>query len=83
MLNIRINNPWENKRKTGDFFSHNYFCVWRSNNKEKSWRHIYIDFGLRRSELFQLCPIWFMGNNCQKSIMFGFWKVYFEVGYKY
>lgn len=76
-------NPWKNKARLGDFWCHNYFTVWQTSNKEKSWRHVFISFGIRRSDMWQLFPIWLIGNNCQKSVMFGFWKLYFEIGYRY
>ena len=76
-------NPWKNKARLGDFWCHNYFTVWQTSNKEKSWRHVFISFGIRRSDMWQLFPIWLTGNNCQKSVMFGFWKMYFEIGYRY
>lgn len=76
-------NPWKNKARLGDFWCHNYFTVWQTSNKEKSWRHVFISFGIRRSDMWQLFPIWLTGNNCQKSVMLGFWKLYFEIGYRY
>ena len=76
-------NPWKNKARLGDFWCHNYFTVWQTSNKEKSWRHVFISFGIRRSDMWQLIPIWLTGNNCQKSVMFGFWKLFFEIGYRY
>jgi hypothetical protein len=76
-------NPWKNKAKLGDFFCHNYYLIWQTSNKEKSWRHIYIDFGIRRSDMWQIFPIWLNNNNCQRAIIFGFWKLKFEIGYRY
>lgn len=70
-------NPWANKAKTGNFWCHNYYTVWESGGKSA-----FISLGVRRSEMWQFWPIWRTGNNCQKSVMFGFWKLYFEIGYK-
>lgn len=76
-------NPWRNKAKLGDFWCHNYYVLWQTTNIKKGWRHVFISFGIRRSDMWQLFPIWLTGNNCQKSVLFGFWKLYFEVGYRY
>lgn len=76
-------NPWRNKAKLGDFFCHNYFVIWKTSSKERTWRHVFVDFGIRRSDVWQLLPIWRTSNNCQKSLMFGIWKLYFEIGYKH
>jgi hypothetical protein len=76
-------NPWKNKARLGDFWCHNYYTFWRTSSKERTWRHAYIDFGIRRSDKWQLFPIWFTSHNCKKSVLLGFWKLYFEVGYKY
>lgn len=76
-------NPFLNKKRTGCFYSHNYYTVWQTNDKSASWKHIYIDFGIRRSELIQLFPIWNTSHNCEKSLLFGIWKFYFQIGYRY
>jgi hypothetical protein len=77
-----MDNPWLNKAKTGEFFVNNYFCIWKT-DKEKSWKHVFMAFGIRRSRVIQLFPIRLISDNSQKSILFGFWKLYFEIGYKY
>lgn len=76
-------NPFKNKANLGDWFCHNYFVIWETSDKQKSWRHIFINFGIRRSDMWQIFPIWLTGNNRQKSVMIGFWKLYFEIGYRY
>lgn len=76
-------NAWKNKAKLGDFFCHNYYVIWQTSNKEESWRHIFIDFGIRRSDMWQLFPIRLYKNNTEKSVTFGFWKLYFEIGYRF
>lgn len=76
-------NPWQNKFKLGDFFCHNYFTIWETSSKEKPWRHVFISIGIRRSDKLQFFPIWNTSDNCQKSLLFGCWKLYLEIGYRY
>lgn len=76
-------NPWKNKARLGDFWCHNYYVIWKTSSEERSWRHVYISFGIRRSDIWQIFPIWFVGHNNMKSVMFGFWKFYFQIGYNY
>lgn len=82
-MKLALANPWKNKERVGEFYSHNNITVWKTSNKEKPWRHIFVSFGIRRSRKWQIFPIWLTGHNNQKSVMFGFWKFYFEVGYRY
>lgn len=72
-------NPWANKRRLGDFWCQNYYCIWQS--KKASYNHVSIGFGIRRSDKLQWFPIWNMSHNCQKALLFGFWKFYFEMAY--
>jgi len=44
----------------------NYFCI---------------EYGIRWSDKIQYFPIWNTSHNCQKSLLFGFWKLYFEIIY--
>jgi hypothetical protein len=74
-------NPWKNKARTNDFFSHNHFIVWESN--KVSWEYINICFGIRRSDMWQIFPIWKDSHNCRKGVMFGFWKFYFSIVYNF
>lgn len=74
-------NPWKNKTKVGDFYCHNNFTIWESNKTNEPSKHVFVSFGIRRSDKWQIFPIWDMSNNCQKSYLFGFWKLYFEIGY--
>lgn len=76
-------NPWKNKARLGDFWCHNYFTIWQTNDKKERWRHVFISFGIRRSYKWQIFPIWNTSHNCQKALLFGFWKLYFEIGYCY
>lgn len=76
-------NPWKNKAKTGDFWCHNYYTIWQTSNKEQSWRHVFISFGIRRSDKLQFWPIWNTSHNRQRALLFGLWKFYFEIGYSF
>lgn len=53
--------------------------LWKS--KTVSWNYISIEWGIRWSDLWQLFPVWNMSDNCKKSLMFGIWKLYFEISY--
>lgn len=74
-------NPFVNKKRTGDFYSHIYLTLWRS--KIISWKHAGISYGIRRSNRFQYFWPWNTSNNNQKSICFGIWKLYIELFYKF
>lgn len=74
-------NPWKNKKRVGDFYCHNYYTVWQS--RKVAWEHVFFSFGIRRSDKIQYWPIWNMSNNCERAYLFGFWKFYFEIGYKW
>ena len=51
--------------------------LWR--NKNISWNWLAIEWGIRRSNKWQLLPVRNTSNNVQKSLMFGLWKLYFEI----
>jgi hypothetical protein len=53
--------------------------IWKS--KKPPWQHLAIIYGIRRSEKWQLIPIWNVSDNCHRAIMFGFWKLYFTISY--
>lgn len=78
---MKWQNPYERKRITGDFFSHNMVVLWRSKKNSYTW--FAIGYGIRRSDRIQLFPVWNMSNNSQKSLLFGFWKLYVQIIYHY
>jgi hypothetical protein len=51
--------------------------LWQS--KKISWHWLAINYGIRNSQVNQVFPVWNTSNNCQKSLMFGFGKLFFEV----
>lgn len=53
--------------------------IWQS--KKVSWQHILLDWGIRWSDKWQLFPIWNTSNNSSRGLMFGIWKIYFEISY--
>lgn len=53
--------------------------IWQS--KKCSWNNIRINWGIRRSEMMQIFPIWNSSHNCQRALMFGFGLIYFEIVY--
>jgi len=54
--------------------------VWQS--KKVSWNWIAIEYGIRWSDHWQLFPIWNVSDNCGRKLLFGFWKLYFEIIYQ-
>ena len=68
-------------QKKGDGYKARRFkIIWKS--KSCSWNYIVIDWGIRWSDNWQLFPIWNVSNNCSRSLLFGIWKVYFQISYK-
>lgn len=86
-LTLKINNsafnPWENKRKGLGFWCHNYIILWEASGKIRTWKHICLRCGIRRSEKIQYLPIWLVNNNSTKGILFGVWKFFVEISYRY
>ncbi|MES2285798.1 MAG: hypothetical protein V4547_08940 [Bacteroidota bacterium] len=39
-------------------------------------------YGIRRSDMWQIFPIWNTSHNLQRALLFGVWKVYFEITYR-
>jgi hypothetical protein len=44
--------------------------VWQSKNC--AWNWIYLRYGIRRSDVYQVFPVWNMSNNNERSLLFGF-----------
>jgi len=53
--------------------------IWQSN--KTGWNWFAVNYGIRRSDIIQILPIWFTGNNSQNSFLIGFWKLYIEFIY--
>ena len=53
--------------------------LWQS--KKCSWQHLMIYWGIRWSDQWQILPIRNVSDNCNRAIMFGFWKLYFTLSY--
>lgn len=53
--------------------------IWQSKIKKISG--ITIDYGIRRSNEYQILPIWNTSNNLNRSLMFGLWLLYFRIAY--
>ena len=49
----------------------------------KEWCGAYLSlrYGIRWSDKWQIFPIWNMSNNCNRSLLFGIWKLYVEIVY--
>lgn len=50
-------------------------------NKECGHNWLAIAWGIRWSDKWQLIPIWNTSDNCNRSITFGIWKLYFQIDY--
>lgn len=57
----------------------NTITIYQNKRIVHNWFNI--RYGTRRSKKLQLFPVWNTSNNCQKSLMFGFLKFYFEIVY--
>lgn len=53
--------------------------LWSS--KTCAWQHLLLRYGIRWSDKLQWFPVWNTSNNCDRSLLFGFWKLYFEISY--
>lgn len=68
-----------NKNKGKGFFAKKYRVIWE--NKNTTWNWIAYEYGIRRSNLWQLIPIRFSNKFTQKILTLGFWKLYFSIIY--
>jgi len=72
----------EAKQREIDGFGYHarrFKIIWQS--KKCSWQHLILEWGIRWSDQWQIFPIKNVSNNCNRAIMFGFWKVYLTVSY--
>ena len=72
----------EAKKKQKDGFGFRAFrsvFLWKSN--KCAWQHFVIRYGIRWSDKLQIFPIWNVSNNCNRALMIGVWKFYFEISY--
>ena len=53
--------------------------IWQST--KCSWQHLMLDWGIRWSDQWQIFPIANVSNNCNRAIMFGFWKLHLTISY--
>lgn len=59
--------------------SRRYMTIWQG--KKQTWQHIHIEWGIRWSDKWQFFPIWNASNNSERSLLFGIWKLYFQISY--
>lgn len=87
MITVKLanncHNPFKNKKRTGDFYTHIYLTLWQGSNPDKTWEHAGVSFGIRRSDKLQWFLPWNTSHNCRKAIMFGIWKFYIEFFYAF
>jgi hypothetical protein len=67
----------DNKIKGFGYCSRKFKIVWE--NKNISWNWFAIEWGIRFSKKWQIFPIKNVSNNSMRSLMFGFWKLYFQI----
>jgi len=53
--------------------------IWQS--KKCTWQNLSIEYGIRWSDVWQIFPVRNVSNNCNRALMFGFWKLHFTIGY--
>ena len=53
--------------------------LWQS--KKRTWNRLFIEAGIRYSDVWQVFPVWNSSHNQQRGLLFGVWLLYFEVGY--
>lgn len=70
----------EAKKKESEgmgYCARRFKIIWK--NKEVSWNWLAFQYGIRCSDKWQIFPIWNISDNCKRSLMFGFWKLYFQI----
>lgn len=70
----------ESELKGMGYRARRFKLLWQS--KKCSWQHIYVQYGIRWSDHWQIFPIWNTSDNCKRVLLFGFWKLYFEIAYQ-
>ena len=61
------------------YHARRFKILWKNKNYSHNW--FAIEWGIRWSDNWQLFPIWNTSNNCQRALIFGLWKIYFEIYY--
>ena len=69
----------QRKRDNMGYRARRFKIVW--SNKDIPWNFFATEWGIRWSDKWQLFPIWNMSDNCQRSLLFGFWKLYLQIIY--
>ena len=67
----------QNKLKKLGYKATRFVIVWK--NENVSWNWSAFKYGIRWSDKLQFFPIKNVSNNSQRSLMFGFLKLYFQV----
>ena len=66
------------KEKKGlGYRARRFKIIWQ--NKNVNWNWFAVEWGIRWSDKWQILPIWNASHNGQRSLMFGFWKLYFQI----
>jgi hypothetical protein len=60
-----------------EYCARHFKILWK--NKEITWNWLGVEYGIRDSDRWQLFPIWNLSHNCQRSLCFGIWKLYFQI----
>ena len=72
----------EAKKKKADGFGYRarrFFLLWENKKVGHNW--FAFEYGIRWSDNWQIFPIRNVSHNSQRSLMFGFWKLYFQIIY--
>lgn len=68
------------RKKQGlGYTARRHITIWSS--KKNDWNRVFLNTGIRRSDSFQYFPIWNTSHNQQRSLLFGLWLLYIEIGY--
>jgi hypothetical protein len=71
----------EAKLKEQDGFGYRARRFFVFSLSEVPWHHLTIEYGIRWSDKLQLFPVWNSSHNGQRALLFGLWKLYFEISY--
>ena len=73
-------NIMEKSKYNGQAYHSNHSkIIWKS--KKCSWQYVMLNWGIRWSDQWQIFPFRNLSDNCCRSIMVGFWKLYVTISY--
>jgi len=69
----------QSKKKGMGYRARRFKLLWKNKDCGHNW--LAIEWGIRWTDNWQLFPIWNGSHNGQRALIFGVWKLYFEVIY--